>query len=84
MRAWKALVAKGPLLAADTTVGDPISRDRWPRAMQSLPNLARLELPGAFRALYTVVHVPGEGKVINIEWVGDHKEYDRLFGYSTS
>ncbi len=79
--AWEGLVAKRSALEADTTLGDAIQRKRWPKAFVSLPNLYRLELPGAFRTLYTVLYVQGEGHVVRIEWAGDHKEYDRLFGY---
>lgn len=82
--AWKALVALGGALAKDSTLGDAIQRERWPKAFKGLPNLYRLELPHAFRAIYTVIFIPGTGHLARIEWLGDHKEYDRLFGYSTS
>lgn len=79
--AWKALVGKRASLEADTTFGDAIQRHLWPTSYASLPNLYRLELPGAFRALYAVLFIQGEGHIVRIEWVGDHKQYDRLFGY---
>ena len=82
--AWAGLLAKAARLAADPTLGDAIPRDRWPKTMRQLPNLFRLELPGGFRALYTIIYVQGEGHIARIDWIGDHKEYDRLFGYSTS
>ncbi len=82
--AWAALVAKGTALSANAQLGDAIQRDRWPKRFKGWQNLYRLELPGGFRALYTVQFVQGEGHVARIDWIGDHKEYDRLFGYSTS
>ncbi len=82
--AWKDLVAAGPALEQDTTLGDPIKRDRWPKTCRDRPNLYRLSLTGGFRAIYTVLFIHGEGHVVRIDWVGDHKEYDRLFGSSTS
>lgn len=82
--AWKALVAQGARLAKDCAIGDAIQRDRWPRRFRTLPTLWRLELPNGFRALYTVFHVPSEGRVARIDWVGDHRDYDDLFGYATS
>ena len=82
--AWLALVAKGQALAANAQLGDPIQRDRWPKRFKGWQNLYRLELPGGFRALYTVQFVQGIGHLARIDWVGDHKEYDRMFGYATS
>lgn len=82
--AWTALVAKGPSLEADTSLGDPVERTKWPKAWRDRPNLNRLELPNGFRAIYTVLFVQGEGRIVRIDWIGDHKEYDRPFGYSTS
>ncbi len=81
---WADLVDKGPRLERDTTLGDAIPRNRWPKRFRDHPNLYRLELTDGFRALYTVLFIQGEGHIVRIDWVGDHKEYDRLFGYSTS
>lgn len=79
--AWASLVSKRSSLEADTTFGDAIQRQLWPKKFASLPNLHRMDLPGGFRAVYTVLYVQGEGHIVRIEWAGDHKEYDRLFGY---
>lgn len=81
---WDSLVDKGPALAADTTLGEAISRDRWPRQFRDHANLNRLELAHAYRALYSVYYDSelDKHKVV-IEWVGSHKEYDTLFGYSS-
>ena len=83
-RAWSELVEKGRFLEQDTTLGDPIERRKWPSRFRDRPNLYRLSLPNGFRAIYTVLFIQGEGHIVRIDWVGDHKEYDRLFGYSTS
>lgn len=82
--AWKDLVDKGSFLEQDTTLGDAIERRLWPKAFRDRPNLHRLSLPNGFRAIYTVLFLQGQGHIVRIDWVGDHKEYDRLFGYSTS
>lgn len=80
---WASLADKGPALAADTTLGDAIPRDRWPRPFRNHANLNRLELAHAHRALYTVYYDAAldQHKVV-IEWIGSHKEYDVLFGYT--
>ncbi len=83
--AWESLVAKRTSLEQDTTYGDPIQRRLWPKRFAELTNLYRLELANDFRALYTVYFDHDvECHVVNVEWIGDHKAYDVLFGYSTS
>lgn len=61
--------------------GEPFLGDRVRKRLRSLPNLFRLELPEGWRALYTVASSPTRGAQVRIVWVGDHKRYDRLFGY---
>lgn len=82
---WASLAAMAPDLASDAGLGDAIPRDRWPRSFRNHPNLNRLELAHAHRALYTVYYEAArdQHKVV-IEWIGSHKEYDVLFGYATS
>lgn len=83
--AWRGLVARRARLMEDTGTGEPIPRSRWPRPFRDLPNLYLVpELPHRFRVLYTVIRHPREGVLVRIEWVGDHREYDELFGYRTS
>lgn len=53
-----------------------------PKPLRGLPNLFQLELPGVWRALYTVASGPMAGTQIRIVWIGYHTRYDRLFGYS--
>lgn len=81
---WQALVARRAHLEADPFSGDAIPHSLWPRQYREFPTLFRLALPHGFRALYTATHEPGRRHLVVIEWLGDHKEYDRLFGYSTS
>lgn len=68
-------------LEADPTLGDDIARSRWPDRFSDFGNLWRAELPGAWRALYTIASYPGRDLEVVIVWVGDHTAYDRLFGY---
>lgn len=73
-----------PALLADPFWGDRIRRSLWPKRFGHLPNLFRFELPGAHRGVYSVLTHPGHDREIRIVWLGNHKRYDRLFGYSTS
>lgn len=78
---------RGPIkqaLLADPLVGDRIRRELWPKRFRALPNLFRLELPGAHRGLYSILTYPGQTREIRIVWLGNHQQYDRLFGYATS
>jgi len=69
-------------LSHEPFLGDRIQRHTVPSRFLSLPSLFRLELPGGWRALYTVASRPTEGSQVRIVWIGDHKRYERLFGYS--
>jgi len=81
---WQSLVDKARSLAKDIGYGDAIPRDRWPQKFRNHPNLSRLELPHAHRALYSAYYDAERDlhKVV-IEWIGSHKAYDELFGYSS-
>ncbi len=68
-------------LDEDPTRGDHISLKLVPDSFSGLRNLWRAELPGAWRALYTIAGYPSRDLRVVIVWVGDHKAYDRLFGY---
>ena len=73
-----------PALEKDPFLGDRITRKLWPKPFRALPNLFRFELPQAHRGVYTVLTHPGRAREVRIVWLGNHKKYDRLFGYSTS
>lgn len=77
----KKLREQAAKLEHEPFMGDRIRRSQIPRRFRTLPNLYRLELPGGWRALYTVASRPAEGTQVRIVWIGDHKGYDRLFGY---
>lgn len=68
-------------LENDPTAGDHIAGTRIPPRFARVRNLWRVELPGAWRALYTIASYPGRDMEVVIVWIGDHTEYDRLFGY---
>lgn len=74
-------------LKHDVTHGDQIPRDRIPKRLErtyDATNLWRLELPGGWRALYTIMTRADEPTTVSILRILDHTEYDRLLGYSTS
>ena len=80
-RVWGALVRHGEALADDPFTGTQIPKDRFPANFAEYNNLWKLDLPHAFRAIYTVVGRPGGGVRVAIDWIGTHREYDHLFGY---
>lgn len=83
--AWEGLVGRTKFLLADAGWGEPVPRSRIPKRFCDLPNLYLIpELPHRFRALYSVLRRPGTPIHVVVEWIGDHKEYDTLFGYHTS
>lgn len=63
-------------------VGQRISRDRVPKQWRSYAHIYRLPLPEGWRAIYAVRTRKGEPREVRILFIGDHKRYDRLFGYS--
>lgn len=82
---WTSLVAKSAQLKADTSFGPIFSPPKTPAFLRNVWPLRVIKgLPHAFRAVYTILSDPNDGVVVRIEWVGDHNEYDALFGYSTS
>lgn len=78
---WDALVETGDRLWDAPHAGTQIQIDRFPATFRNHPNLWKLDLPHAFRAVYTVIGRPGGGVRVAVEWIGDHGEYDKLFGY---
>jgi hypothetical protein len=83
--AWAALIGMVPWLLENPLGGEPVRAQQRPARFRGLPNLHLIpELPHRFRALYSFYEHPEHGRLVSIEWVGDHKEYDELFGYRTS
>jgi len=75
-------------LKLNVFAGDQIPKDRIPSSLGArhgisvpLENAWRFELPGAFRAIYTIVSVEGRKPSVLVLEILSHKEYDRLFGY---
>lgn len=75
-------------LKQDAFASEQIPKDRIPPQLgfrSGLPsspwNVWRLELPFAYRGIYTVQSSPGTGTVVLILEILSHKEYDRLLGY---
>ncbi|MEK6985032.1 MAG: hypothetical protein AABX89_01445 [Candidatus Thermoplasmatota archaeon] len=82
----KAILAWADVLRQDPTAGNQVQRSRMPKRLQrkyGLTNLWRIALPEGWRSLYTLEAAPGNVVVV-VLLIVDHKEYDRLFGYSTS
>lgn len=71
-----------PRLKTDPTrAGDRIQADRVPKRFRHYRNLYRLPLPEGWRALYTVRVRKDVPPGVRVVFIGDHKRYDRLFGY---
>lgn len=76
-------------LKNDVFAGDQIPKDRIPPQLaarsglppSSVTNAWHLELPLAYRGVYTVQSAPGVGTLVLILEILSHKEYGRLFGY---
>lgn len=80
-RMWHHVTALGYALGSDPTRGQRLPRERVPARFSNEPNLWRAELPGGWRALYKVTTNRSGERTVRIVWVGDHRAYDRLFGY---
>ena len=74
--------AAARLRTEPTRVGDRIQADRIPKRFRVYSNLYRLTLPEGWRALYAIRVRKDVPPGVRIVFVGDHKRYDRLFGYS--
>jgi len=75
-------------LKQDPFVGDQLPKARIPESLArrhglpaTPPNLWRLELPLAFRILYTVRGSRSQGIVVAVLEILSHRDYDRLLGY---
>lgn len=70
-------------LKRDPTCGTKIPKRLWPRRFirtYKIDNLWKYDLPGAWRLIYTIVADKIRIVSVILEW-GDHKWYDRVFGY---
>jgi len=84
--AWDGLVARRDALLHDVQLGEPIPKKLRPKPLHGFHTLYLIpELPHRFRAIYEVSSAsPQEPIIVTIVWIGDHDEYDQLFGYQTS
>ncbi|MGQ0535673.1 MAG: hypothetical protein ACT4PT_06355 [Methanobacteriota archaeon] len=84
--AWGGLVARRDALLRDVQMGEPIPKNLRPRAFRAFNTLYLIPaLPHRFRAVYEVSSASPQAPVIlTIVWIGDHAEYDELFGCRTS
>jgi mRNA-degrading endonuclease RelE of RelBE toxin-antitoxin system len=70
----------------DKNLGDYIKRKPWPakyNRTHEVSNLYRCEIGGNHRLIYTI-RGRQEDKVYQLLDLLTHKQYDRLFGYSTT
>ena len=81
----KAINQKVELIKSNPHFGNPISKNKIPNEYQQkygITNLFRVELPGAWRMLYTLTDGESEVEIIAFVLdVIDHKKYDKKFGY---
>lgn len=83
--AWASLVDKQDALLSDIDFGPWFKPPKLPAFLRDVGALHVVKgLPHGFRAVYAVIKDPKDGLVVQVEWLGDHKEYDALFGYATS
>ena len=81
----KAVNQKVELIKSNPHFGNPIGKHKIPIEYQqkyNITNLFRVELPAAWRMLYTLTD--GESEIEIIAFVLDvinHKKYDKKFGY---
>lgn len=78
----EAIRRAAPRLKVEPTkVGERIQAERIPKRMRHYANLYRLPLPEGWRALYTIRVRKDVPPGVRVVFIGDHKRYDRLFGY---
>ena len=85
----EALRRKAKDLAIDPQAGTfvPVARvprstlRRWEARVGKVTNLYKLDLPGAWRALYTI-GTEGPLRVVLVLEVLRHRDYERVLGYS--
>ncbi len=81
----KSVNQKVELIKSNPHFGNPIAKDKIPNEYKqkyNTTNLFRVELPAAWRMLYTLTD--GENEIEIIAFVLDiidHEQYDKKFGY---
>lgn len=79
-KAWNELKTQ---LRKDARYVRPDKREVWGKAFPNIPNHRHADLPGAWRASWTIRATEG-GEQVTVIFLGTHKEYDRLYGFRTS
>jgi len=73
------------LLSQGRTLGDSVSRDRWPKKYlkfpEPIPCLSRIDLDDNYRITYSLIKTPTEPLFAWIIEVMTHKVYNQRFGY---
>ncbi len=84
--AWAGLIARRDALMRDVQLGEPIPKRLRPKELKDFHTLYLIpELPHRFRAVYEVSSAsPLDPILVTVVWMGDHDEYDALFGFQTS
>ena len=76
-----ALARWATRLASDPGAGQRVPRHMVPSRFALYGVIFRISLPDGWRALYAVASKKDRRASVVIVWIGDHQEYDRLFGY---
>lgn len=80
--AWDELKAQ---LRKDPRFVVPDKRTIWRKAFRDVPNHRHADLPGAWRASWTIRNADGgQREIVTVLFLGTHKEYDELYGFATS
>lgn len=81
----KAVNQKVDLIKSNPHFGNPVAKDKIPieyKQKYDVTNLFRVELPAAWRMLYTLTDGESEVEIIAFVLdVIDHELYDKKFGY---
>lgn len=80
--AWEKLKAQ---LRKNPRFVGPDKREVWKKAFPDIPNHRHADLPGTWRACWTIRNADGGAReLVTVLFLGTHKEYDSLYGFSTS
>ncbi|HUR26236.1 MAG TPA: hypothetical protein VM327_09520 [Candidatus Thermoplasmatota archaeon] len=79
---WEALKEQ---LGRDARFVLPDKKEIWRKAFRDVPNHRHADLAEAWRAAWTIRNADGGKKeLVTVLFLGTHKEYDVLYGFSTT
>lgn len=79
---WHALKEQ---LRRDPRFLVPDKKEIWGKAFRDVPNHRHADLAQGWRASWTIRNADGGKKeLVTVLFLGPHKEYDALYGFSTS